>query len=137
MILFFIWKIMLPLFVKRQVRNYVLLQGHYMDLNKGGNLMKVFITFQFSYCALIWMFQSRNLNIKINQIHEEALRSVYQNNLGFSELLDIDNSVTVHQKNLQVLVTEIYKVKIGIATEIMKDIFELQNPMYNLISSCN
>ena len=99
--------------------------------------MKVFITFQFSYCALIWMFQSRNLNIKINQIHEQALRSVYQNNLGFSELLDIDNSVTVHQKNLQVLVTEIYKVKIGIATEIMKDIFELQNPMYNLISSCN
>ena len=33
--------------------------------------------------------------------------------------------------------TEIYKVKNGIAPEIMKDIFELQNPSYNLRSFCN
>ena len=99
--------------------------SHYMDLNKRRNLMKAFITSQFSYCPLIWMFHSRNLNNKINRIHERALRLVYQNNLSFSELLDLDNSVTVHQKNLQVLVTEIYKVKNGIAPEIMKDIFEL------------
>ena len=111
--------------------------SHYMDLNKRKNLMKAFITSQFSYCPLIWMFHSRNLNNKINRIHERALRLVYQNNLSFSELLDLDNSVTVHQKNLQVLVTEIYKVKNGIAPEIMKDIFELQNPSYNLRSSCS
>ena len=99
--------------------------------------MKNFITSQFSYCPLIWMSHSRNLNNKINRIHEQALRLVYQNNLSFSELLDLDNSVTVHQKNLQVLVTEIYKVKNRIAPEIMRDIFELQNPSYNLRSSCN
>ena len=99
--------------------------------------MKAFITSQFSYCPVIWMFHSSNLNNKINRIHEQALRLVYQNNLSFSELLDLDNSVTVHQKNLQVLVTEIYKVKNGIAPEIMKDIFELQNPSYNLRLSCN
>ena len=66
-----------------------------------------------------------------------ALRLVYQNNLSFSELLDLDNSVTAHQKNLQVLVTEIHKVKNGIAPDIMNDIFEVQNPSYNLRSSCN
>ena len=33
--------------------------------------------------------------------------------------------------------TEIYKVKNGIASEIMKDIFEVQNPSYNLKSSYN
>ena len=33
--------------------------------------------------------------------------------------------------------TEIYKVKNGIAPDIVKDIFELQNPSYNLRSSCN
>ena len=57
--------------------------------------------------------------------------------MSFSELLDLDNSVTVHQNNLQVLVIEIYKVKDGIAPEIMKDIFELQNPSYNLRLPCN
>ena len=84
--------------------------SHYMDLNKRRNLMKAFITSQFSYCPLIWMFHSRNLNNKINRIHERALRLVYQNNLSFSELLDLNKSVTVHQKKLQVVVTEIYKV---------------------------
>ena len=102
-----------------------------MDLSKRRNLMKAFITSQFSYCPLIWMFHSRNLNNKINQIHEQALRLVYQNNLSFSELLNLDNSLTVQQKNLQRLVAEIYKVKNGIAPEIMKEIFKLQNPSYN------
>ena len=84
--------------------------------------MKAFITSQFSYCHLIWMFHSCNLNNKINWIYERPLRLVYQNNnLSFSELLDLDHSVTVHHKNLQVPVTEIYKVKNGIAPEIMKD----------------
>ena len=83
------------------------------------------------------MFLSRNLKNKINRIQERALSLVYQNNLSFSELLDLDSSVTVHQKNLQALVTEICKVKNGIAPDIMKDIFELQNPLYNLRSSCN
>ena len=96
--------------------------------------MKAFITSQFSYCPLIWMFHSRNLNNKINRIHERALRLVDQNNLSFSELLDLDNSVAVHPKNLQVLVTEM-EFKNGIAPEIMKDIFELQNPSYNLRST--
>ena len=77
--------------------------------------MKAFITSQISYCPLIWKFHGRNLNNKINRIHERALRLVYQNNLSFSELLDLDNSVTVHQKKLQVFA--IYKVKNGIATD--------------------
>ena len=90
--------------------------------------MKDFVTSQFSCCLLIWMFFSRNLKNKTNQMYERALRSVYQNKLSFSELLYLDNSVTVHQKHLQVLVTEIYKVKNGRAPRIMTHIFELQNP---------
>ena len=52
------------------------------------------------------MFHNRALNNRINRIHERALRLVYQNtNLSFGELLELDNAVTVHQRNLQVLVT--------------------------------
>ena len=32
--------------------------SRYMDLNKLTNLMKAFITSQFSYCPLIWMFHN-------------------------------------------------------------------------------
>ena len=59
------------------------------------------------------MFQNRTLNNRIIKIYERALRLVYQNrNLCFSELLELDKAVTIHKKNLQVLVTEIFKVKL-------------------------
>ena len=43
----------------------------------------------------------------------------------------------VHHKNLQVLVTEIFKVKSNLAPDIMKDIFELKEPPQNLRSESN
>ena len=69
-----------------------------MDLSKRKCLIKAFVTSQFNYCPLIWMFHSRELNKRINSIHERALRLVYQDNsLSFAELLEKDNSVTIHQ----------------------------------------
>ena len=70
-----------------------------------------FIVSQFSNCTLILIFHSRNLNNKINRTHERALRLVDQNNLGFSELFDLDNSVKVLNKNFQAFLTKIYAVK--------------------------
>ena len=42
--------------------------------------------------------------------------------------------MTVHHKNLQALVTEIFKVKNDLAPNIMKDVFVLKEPPYNLRS---
>ena len=75
---------------------------NYMDLSKRKCLMKAFVTSQFNYCPLIWMFHSRELNYCINRIHERVLRLVYQDNsFSFPELLEKDNCVTTHQRNLQ------------------------------------
>ena len=75
-------------------------------------IMKTFIQSQFNYCPLVWMFHSRTLNNKINKLHERALKIVYKNDkLTFDELLELDNSVTVHHRNLQKLAIEMYKVK--------------------------
>ena len=46
----------------------------YMNIQKRRIIMKSFVTSQFGYCPLIWMFHSRRLNSKINFIHERALR---------------------------------------------------------------
>ena len=35
--------------------------------------------------------------------------------------------MTVHHKNLEVLVTEIFRVKISFISDIMKDVFELKS----------
>ena len=86
-------------------------------------LMKAFITSQFSYCPLVWMFHNRTLNNRINKIHERALRLVYKNEtfLSFDDLLKRDRSVSIHQKNLQILATEICKTKNDLGPKIMKD----------------
>ena len=62
-----------------------------------------------SYCPLTWMLHSMTLNNRINNIHERALRLTYKDDKSsFKQLLEKDHSVTVHQKNLQVLVTKIF-----------------------------
>ena len=87
-------------------------------------IMKTFINSQFGYCPLVWMNHNKKINNRINRIHERALRVVYNNNNAtFEELLKKDNSVKIHDRNLQVLVTEMFKVKLGIAPIIMNDVF--------------
>ena len=86
--------------------------SRYINQDKMKIIMKTFIQSQFNYCSLTWMFHSRILSNKINKLHERVLRLVYQNeNLTFQDLLELDNSATVHQKNLQKLSTEMYKAK--------------------------
>ena len=109
-----------------------------MDLAKRKSLMKTFITSQFNYCPLIWMFHSRQLNNRIKKIHERALILVCKDNkLTFNDLLELSNSVTIHQRNLQILVTEIFKVKNNLATELMTKAFEIKEPHYNLRSEAS
>ena len=63
--------------------------------------MKAFVTSHFGYCPLVWMFHSRKLNNRINTIQESTLRLMYKDKISnFQKLLEIDNSVTIHERNL-------------------------------------
>ena len=89
----------------------------FLCTNKKRVLMKAFIESQFSYCPLIWMFHSRGVSNKINHWHERSLRIVYQDNISsFEDLLKKDRSFTIHQRNIQSLVIELFKVKGNIQT---------------------
>ena len=84
------------------------------------------------------MFDSSQLNNRINKIQERALRLVYKDNkLTFDDLLKLDNSVTIHQRNLQILATEIFKVKNSLAPEIITEVFEIKEPHYKLHSEAS
>ena len=75
-------------------------------------MLKTFITSQFDHYSLAWMCHSTGLNNRINNLHERALRIVYQDTkLDFETLVKNDKSVTIHVRNLHYLVTEVYKVK--------------------------
>ena len=71
------------------------------------------------------MCHSRSLNNKINRIQERTLRIVYRDyKSSFKDFPQKDKSITSHQKNLQYLAAEIYKVKMGISPKIMNEIFQ-------------
>ena len=95
--------------------------------------MKAYVISQFWYCPLVWMFHSRDLNNKIDSLHERALRITYgDRSSSFEDLLKKDNSVSIHYRNIQVLVTELFKVKNNVAPEIMKELFAPKMNHYDL-----
>ena len=64
------------------------------------------------------MFHSRKLNNKINKFHERCLRIVYSDNTSsFEEILETDNSVSVHHQNTQVPATELHEIVNGLSPE--------------------
>ena len=86
--------------------------------------MKAFIASQFGYCPLVQMFHSRKLNSRVNKLHERALTIAYQDYASsFTELLEKDNLTAIHNRNIQLLATELFKVKNGLLPPFMNKTF--------------
>ena len=103
-------------------------------------LKNSFVICHFSYCPVVWMFHSRKLNAQIKRLQERSLGVIYKDfDSSFEELLRRDSSATLYQRNLQKLMTEIFKVKTRRAPELMKGVFEFADVPYNLRnqSKCN
>ena len=87
--------------------------AHYMN-TKRRLIMNAFFSSQFNYCPLTWMFHNRSLNHKINRLHETCLCVIYNDgHSSYDELLNLDNSVSIHHRNLQILATEMFRVYTG------------------------
>ena len=110
--------------------------SNYLDIQKRRTIMKYFTTSQFSYCSLFRMSHSRSLNNKVNSIHERALGIAYADKTStFQQLLEPDNSVSIHHKNLHVLATEICKISNNLSPEFLTEIFEKRANLYNFQSN--
>ena len=58
------------------------------------------------------MLCRRQTNARINHIHDKALRAVYNDGISpFTESLEKDNLVTMHQKNIKILAAELSKIE--------------------------
>ena len=80
----------------------------YMTLEKKKIVMNSFFNAQFNYCPLIWMLHSRKNNNKIKHLHERCLRLIYSDKKSsYENLLEKDNSVSIHHKNIQALAIEL------------------------------
>ena len=106
---------------------------NYMELPKRHILMNTFFKAQFNYCPIIWMFHSRCLNNKINRLHQRCLRMIYNDKISnFEELLNKDNSVSIHHSNIHALAIEMYKVANDMSPEIVFKLEILHAIIYDI-----
>ena len=96
----------------------------FLNKDQKSIIFNAMIKSQFSYCPIIWKFSSRRSNNLINKVHERSLRLITNDeNSSFETLLQNINDITVHQRNLQILMTEVYKIIKSEAQAIMKNLF--------------
>ena len=71
------------------------------------------------------------MNSKINKLHKRWLRIISGGNTSsFTDLLETDNSVSVHRRNI--LATELYKFVKGLSPKLFSNCFKLNNmTVYN------
>ena len=72
------------------------------------------------------MVCDRNLDHKINRLHERALQGIAlsndEYNASFEELLGKDVSINIHQRNLRCLATEMFKIKNKLSPPLFCDL---------------
>ena len=108
-----------------------------MEKSKLGLTMTSFMS-HFIYCSLVWIFHDRKSYNKINKIHERALRIIHKDSTSnFESLLIKSYSVSIYQRNLQMLLIEIYKTINNVNPSFKTEVFVTIVVQYNLRGSTN
>ena len=73
-------------------------------------MMKAFTEYQFGHCPLVWMCCNQSCNNRIDHLHERALRIFFIMTILslFEDLLQTNQSVSIHHRNICLLGIELY-----------------------------
>ena len=96
----------------------------YLNQTKAFHLSNSYILSLFNYCQIVWMFCGKQGNTLINKTHKRCLRTVlYDYEIPYEEALTKTESIPIHEKNLQILMKEMYRSINSLNPEFMWDIF--------------
>ena len=86
----------------------------------------------FNYSPLVWMFSYRGIMHKMNKIHERSLCLLLKNYKDdFQDLLRSSGNITIHQRCINSVLTEVYNYIHGLSPEIMNEVFSTGANAYN------
>ena len=91
----------------------------YFSLEKAKLLWNAFINSQFNYAPLVWMFCRKKRYLKIQKIHDKALRVVHNSNKNYDELSRNNNEASIHKIYLRALICEVFKSLNDLYPELM------------------
>ena len=109
--------------------------GNWLNHSQKTTLINSFFFSQFNYCPLVWMFCSKMANNEIEKLHKRALQIIHDDfSSSYDDLRMKDNSATIYVRNLQFLMTEIFRTIHDENPPFKKQIFIMEESCYNLRS---
>ena len=109
--------------------------GNWLNHFQKTTLINSFLFSQFNYCPLVWMFCSKEANNQKEKLHKRALQVIHDDfSSSYDDLRMKDNSATIQLRNLQFLMTEIFKTIHNGNPPFMKEIFVIEESCYSLKS---
>ena len=104
-----------------------------LSLSQAKLICNAYILPFFYYCPSIWMFCKKSGMDLIIKTHKRALRTVYNDtSLSLHDLLELDNSCSIHHRHLQLLMIEVYKTIHRLNPKYLWDMFCEKPLSYNL-----
>ena len=105
----------------------------YISIEQELKICNAVILSNFNYCPLIWLFCNKDAYKEIDRTHKRVVRIPYKNyESPFETLLTRSDSFCIHVRNLQKLMTEIYKSMNHLKPPLVWEFHEKNNVNYNL-----
>ena len=89
-----------------------------------------------TYCSMVWHFIRSSDKQKLERLQEKGLRAVFKDkSSSYEDLLNKAKLVTLNNQRLQNIAILMFKVKHGICSTYISDLFYLQTTQYSLRNS--
>ena len=98
----------------------------YLTLDKAKLLVNAFIGSEFNYAPLIWMLCHKATYLKMQKILHKSLKVIYQSDASNDDLLQLSNSVSLHQRHLRFLLRKYAKAPWYLEPQVHVVILQIQ-----------
>ena len=110
--------------------------GKYLNTDCRIAMYKSFISSNFSYCPVSWMFCGKQNSDKLQKLQERALRCVFSDyTRPYSDLLKHVNYLSLSALHMRYLAIEMFKCVHGLNPPYLNELFINKNTPYNLRDS--
>ena len=104
---------------------------HLLSTEQKLTLFNSFVSSQFGYCPLIWMFHGKSSNDAVNRVHRRGLRAVYNDFVSdYDTLLRKGNHQMIHQVNLKKMMLKVFKCIHNDGPALLNGMFTPKDDIY-------
>ena len=104
---------------------------HHLQRDSKMTIYNSYITCNFNYCSVVWMFANKTTLEKLERTNKRALRFVTnKSHLSYDEICRQEKQLSVYRRCLKNMAIQIYKIKKRKAPVFLNELFCDQNSGY-------